>query len=110
MSITWSLKGDIVSSDDTMTTSMLGTQASILVITSVDYHHSGVYTCRAQNPAGTSTHSANLKVNGNLQTGTGVFYLQLDVLPMSRFLSPLTLLKNVYFINLFFRSLSSDTS
>ena len=70
MSITCSLKGDIVSSDDTMTTSMLGTQASILVITSVDYHHSGVYTCRAQNPAGTSTHSANLKVNGNLQAGT----------------------------------------
>ena len=64
LSITWSLKGDIVSSDDTMTTSMLGTQASILVITSVDYQHSGVYTCRAQNPAGTSTHSATLKVNG----------------------------------------------
>ena len=64
LSITWSLKGDIVSSDDTMTTTMLGTQASMLVIQSVDYQHSGTYTCRAANPAGTTTHSAELKVNG----------------------------------------------
>ena len=64
LSITWSLKGDIVSSDDTMTTTMLGTQASMLVISSVDYQHSGVYTCRAENPAGVTTHSAELKVNG----------------------------------------------
>ena len=65
LTITWSLKGDIVSSDDTMTTTMLGTQASMLVIQSVDYQHSGVYTCRAENPAGITTYSAELKVNGN---------------------------------------------
>ena len=64
LSITWSLKGDIASSDDTMTTTMLGTQASMLVISSVDYRHSGDYTCRAENPAGISTHSTELKVNG----------------------------------------------
>ena len=66
LSITWSLKGDIVSSDDTMTTTMLGTQASMLVIQSVDYQHSGTYTCRAENPAGITTHSAELRVNGIL--------------------------------------------
>ena len=65
LSITWSLKGDIVS-DDTMTTTMLGTQASMLVIQSVDYQHSGTYTCRAENPAGITTHSAELKVNGKM--------------------------------------------
>ena len=63
--ITWSLKGDIINSDPTLTTTMLGTQTSILMISSVDYHHIGVYTCRAENPAGMSTHSAELQVNGN---------------------------------------------
>ena len=67
LSITWSLKGDIVSSDPTLTTTMLGTQASILVISSVDYQHSGVYTCRAENRAGVSSHSAELLVNGKME-------------------------------------------
>ena len=62
--VTWSLKGDIINSDSSLSTTMLGTQASMLVITSVDYHHSGVYTCRAENAAGIATFSADLKVNG----------------------------------------------
>ena len=64
LSITWSLKGDIINSDPTLTTTMIGTQTSFLMISSVDYTHSGVYTCRAENPAGIATHSAELKVNG----------------------------------------------
>ena len=70
LSITWSLKGDIISSDPTLSTTMLGTQASMLVISSVDYHHSGVYTCRAENIAGISTYSAELNVNGKSELGT----------------------------------------
>ena len=65
LSITWSLKGDVINSDPTLTTTMLGTQTSILMISSVDYTHIGVYSCRAENPAGITTHSAELKVNGN---------------------------------------------
>ena len=64
LSITWSLKGDIISSDPVLTTTMLGTQSSVLMISSVDYQHSGIYTCRAENPAGITTHSAELRVNG----------------------------------------------
>ena len=76
LTITWSLKGDIINSDPTLTTTMLGTQASILMISSVDYHHSGVYTCRAENPAGITTHSAELKVNGNERKALIIFCLQ----------------------------------
>ena len=67
LSITWSLKGDIISSDPTLTTTMLGTQTSILMISSVEYQHSGVYTCRAENTAGVSSHSAELLVNGKME-------------------------------------------
>ena len=64
LSITWSLKGDIISSDPTLSTTMIGQQTSMLMISSVDYQHSGTYTCRAENAAGISTHSAELTVNG----------------------------------------------
>ena len=67
LTITWSLKGDIINSDPTLSTTMLGTQASMLVITAVDYHHSGVYTCRAENPAGITSYSAELLVNGKIE-------------------------------------------
>ena len=70
LAITWSLKGDIINSDPTLTTTMLGTQTSILMISSVDYTHTGKYTCRVENPAGISTYSAELKVNGKTGRGT----------------------------------------
>ena len=48
-----------------MTTTMIGQQTSLLIISSVDYQHSGVYTCRAENPAGVVSHAAELLVNGD---------------------------------------------
>ena len=73
ITITWSLKGQELNSGPSITTTMLGRRASMLVISSVDYSHVGEYTCRATNPAGSVTHSANLRVNGkhmSAQEGT----------------------------------------
>ena len=64
ITITWSLKGTELNSGPSITTTMLGRRASMLVISSVDYTHIGEYTCRASNTAGSVTHSAKLNVNG----------------------------------------------
>ena len=64
LSITWSLKGDSISSEPSITTTMIGQRTSILIIQSVGYRHSGQFTCNARNKAGTDTHSTQLKVNG----------------------------------------------
>ena len=75
LSITWSLKGDIISSDSALSTTMIGQKTSILIIESVDYQHSGVYTCRAENPAGVTSHSAELLVNGNFKNWHWKYFL-----------------------------------
>lgn len=64
ITLSWSLKGDIISSDPDISTTMLGTRTSMLTIASVSHLHIGTYTCRASNPGGSVTHSANLLVNG----------------------------------------------
>ena len=73
LSITWSLKGEIVSSDPVLSTSMLGQRTSLLSIARVDYQHSGLYTCRAENSAGFSSHSARLLVNGSPGLALAIF-------------------------------------
>lgn len=65
LQISWSLHGDVISSDPSIITTMIGTRSSILIISQVGYRHSGEYTCRATNKAGTATHSATLRVNGD---------------------------------------------
>ncbi len=64
LDITWHLHGDVISSEPSITTTMIGSRTSILIINQVGYRHSGLYTCRATNPAGTATYAAELKVNG----------------------------------------------
>ena len=64
LKITWHLQGAVVSSEPSLTTTMLGTRSSILTITNVGYRHAGEYACMAQNPAGAVTHSAELRVKG----------------------------------------------
>lgn len=64
LSITWSLQGEIVSSEPGLSTTSLGTRTSMLTIDSVGYRHSGVYTCTASNRAGSASNSVQLRVNG----------------------------------------------
>ena len=71
LKITWSLKGDVISSEPTLTTTMIGTRTSILIINAVGYRHSGIYTCHASNMAGRASHSTELKVNGTLEGNGG---------------------------------------
>ena len=68
ITISWSLKGDVISSGPSLSTTMIGTRTSILILTSVDYIHSGEYTCRATNTAGSVTYSTDLAVNGTIIT------------------------------------------
>ena len=69
ITITWSLKGQELNSGPSIMTTMVGTRTSMLIISSVDYSHVGEYTCRASNPAGSVTHSADLVVNGKFLVG-----------------------------------------
>ena len=64
LQISWALKGDVISSEPSLTTASLGTRTSMLTITSVGYRHSGTYTCTAKNGAGIASQTAELKVNG----------------------------------------------
>lgn len=45
--------------------SNIGKRMSMLVIEEVKSSHQGNYTCQATNPAGTRSHTAQLRVNGN---------------------------------------------
>ena len=67
LTISWALKGDVISSEPSLTTASLGTRTSMLTIGSVGYRHSGTYTCTAKNDAGVTAQTAHLKVNGNFE-------------------------------------------
>ena len=66
LTLSWALKGDVISSEPGLTTASLGTRTSMLTINSVGYRHSGTYTCTAKNAAGVTSETALLKVNGKL--------------------------------------------
>jgi hypothetical protein len=64
LSITWSLQGEVVSSEPGLSTTTLGSRTSMLTIQSIGYRHSGTYTCTASNDAGSRAQAVQLKVNG----------------------------------------------
>lgn len=62
--ITWNFHGEELSSHMGIMTTKVGDRSSILSITSAMAAHSGNYTCSAQNPAGISSYTAAVHVNG----------------------------------------------
>ena len=67
--LTWSFHGHGQSqgnlNDNGIAISNIGSRMSMLVIDQVRNTHQGNYTCQASNSAGTRSHTAQLKVNGN---------------------------------------------
>ena len=67
LTISWSFHGNGEGEAEAgITTTNLGSRLSLLVIEAVEHHHQGLYTCQAKNGAGSSSYTAELKVNGKL--------------------------------------------
>lgn len=64
MNITWTLNGRTINIFDGIDTGNTKTRTSQLTIESVQSHHSGEYTCFAQNSLGIAKYCASLNVNG----------------------------------------------
>ena len=67
LKITWSLHGEDLGPGPDLTTTQLGSRTSLLMINAVSYRHSGKYTCNASNLAGSTSYTAELKVNGKIK-------------------------------------------
>ena len=61
---TWSLHGDSIHTEPSLTTNQVGGRASLLTISSIGHRHSGLYTCTVSNKAGQTSVTTELKVNG----------------------------------------------
>jgi len=70
LTITWSFYGaeSTTASQKGVSTMKIGSRSSVLVIESVNFDHSGLYTCTAKNAAGSTDYMAKLTVNGKKTT------------------------------------------
>lgn len=64
LNLTWLLNGIELRDSFDITITSVGKRTSFLTIESVQAIHAGTYTCQAENSAGISQYSAELKVNG----------------------------------------------
>lgn len=64
LSIEWSFNGRPVARVPGVSTTALGSRASVLSLAAATGGHSGNYTCTATNRAGSASHSATLNVIG----------------------------------------------
>lgn len=64
VNFSWFLNNENVNEKYGINIGMFGKKISVLSIESLDGQHAGNYTCIAQNAAGSSSHSSELKVMG----------------------------------------------
>lgn len=60
----WTINRHPVTAESNVLVSKLGKRSSVLTIESVQAHHAGNYTCHAENLAGSTSYSTELKVIG----------------------------------------------
>ncbi|KAK7068700.1 hypothetical protein SK128_024056 [Halocaridina rubra] len=76
MTLQWYKDGQPLISSPNFMISNVAPMLSLLLLTSVDAEHSGLYTCLAFNPVGTAEESAILKVKGAIKS-TSLIWLPL---------------------------------
>lgn len=64
INITWYLNEKPIGTHLGITMMSIGARTNLLSINSVDREHAGIYTCKASNRGGHSSHSAYLLING----------------------------------------------
>ena len=87
LTIEWFLNGKLVVGIKGVTINRVGNEMSILKINSVDWEHSGKYTCRATNWAGSAYYAASLVVNGRFYSLFCFWLYPIFLLKMSQSVS-----------------------
>lgn len=67
LDITWSFKGQELSTlgKSSLSTTRVGSKASMLVLDAASLQQQGQYSCTAKNPAGVATYNATLRIHGS---------------------------------------------
>lgn len=75
ITISWTLENKTIDNINGISITNTNKRISQLTIESVNAEHAGLYTCHAQNAAGTAVYSANLLVNGLLGLDSFNFFI-----------------------------------
>lgn len=76
LKISWSIQGEEFDSQPGISTTKIGDSTSLLTIASTMAAHSSNYTCTATNPAGSTSYTATVHING---IALLYFYVGLDI-------------------------------
>ena len=75
LDISWSFHSKNITADTGTSITKIGSRGTVLVIPRVSHVHTGMYECRADNPAGSTTQSVLLNVNGMSKNHSHMIYV-----------------------------------